>query len=112
MFHRQRKLRQIAKLAASAIQDHVGSFLLLINNGEIEAAVSIEIAGGSNADPGGGRSHFRRCREATLAIVVIQSVVVIVEICNEQVESAVVIVIAERHPHASLLTSIFVDRRA
>src|SRR2546421_11096861 len=59
------------------------------------------------------RRHFSRVGnigKRTLAVVVIESIVIIVEVRNEQVEFAVVIIIAECHAHAPLLTSVFIYR--
>ena len=40
----------------------------------------------------------------------IESVVIIVEVCDEQIEPAIVIIIAECHAHAPLLAAVFVYR--
>src|ERR1051325_6421499 len=61
------------------------------------------------------RSHFGGIRdigEGTLTVVVIESVVIIVEVRDEQIEPSVVIIIAERHTHAALFAAVFVYRHA
>src|SRR3954470_21253083 len=52
-------------------------------------------------------SHLRRIRhvrEGTLAIIVIERVVIVIEVCNEEIELAIMIKITESDSHASLLT--------
>src|SRR5216683_6064588 len=53
---------------------------------------------------------IRNIGKRTVAIIVIKRVVVVVEICNKQIEFAVVIIVTECDPHASLLAAVFIYR--
>src|SRR5215510_2732962 len=61
------------------------------------------------------RRHIRfvgHIAERVLAVVVIESIVLISEVRLEEIEFPVVIVIPDRYPHTPLLAPVTVDRRA
>ncbi len=53
----------------------------------------------------------RNIGKRSVPIIVVKSVVVVIEICNEQIEFAIVIIVAQRDSHASLLAAVFIYRR-
>ena len=47
-------------------------------------------------------------RKRTFTVIVIESVVVVIEISNKHIQSLVVIVVTQSHPHAALLAAVFI----
>src|SRR5207244_3499098 len=93
------KLHRIPELASSAVEDHERSLLALLDDGQIQPAITIEVARSPNPDPGSSRSYFCRSREAALAIVPQQNALAPLAMRNEQVDCSVPVEV-RRHARA------------
>src|SRR6266496_5651156 len=52
--------------------------------------------------------RIRNIRKGTVSIVVVESVIVVIEISNEQVQFAIVIIVTQGNPHATLLAAVLI----
>src|SRR4030095_13963589 len=55
---------------------------------------------------------IRDISERVVAVIPVKRVVVVVKICNEQIQFLIVIVIANSHAHTSLLTAVLIYCRS
>lgn len=62
---------------------------MFLDDCEIEAAISIEIAGGSDAGPRVSGAYFGRCREVSLAVIPQEDTLPAVAVRNEEVDGTV-----------------------